>query len=99
MLATGGSCIATIELVLERGAKEEQIMFVGVVGASEGIQRVHEHFPHITMIIAAEDKILNNKNLLFQDLVILVIDTLEQNNIAIFFYSKMLFYTYNRSFG
>lgn len=62
MLATGGSCIATIELVLERGAKEEQIMFVGVVGASEGIQRVHEHFPHITMIIAAEDKILNNKN-------------------------------------
>ncbi|MGI8967020.1 MAG: uracil phosphoribosyltransferase [Limisphaerales bacterium] len=59
MLATGGSTIAALNLLLERKAKH--IRLVNLVGAPEGIKLVQKKFPKIPIFIAAIDRELNNK--------------------------------------
>jgi uracil phosphoribosyltransferase len=36
MCATGGSALAAIECLLQEGCKEEQIIFVNLIGCEEG---------------------------------------------------------------
>ncbi len=57
MLATGGSLIKAIEILHEKGATD--IIYAGLVGAPEGIKRVHETFPNIKIFLAALDDHLN----------------------------------------
>lgn len=57
MLATGGSLIAAIEAVRERGAKD--ITCVVIVAAPEGIARAFEFDPTIRIITAALDEGMN----------------------------------------
>jgi uracil phosphoribosyltransferase len=59
MLATGGSAIATIDILKKWGVKK--IKFVGLIGAPEGIARVHEHHPDIPIYLGAVDDHLNEK--------------------------------------
>jgi uracil phosphoribosyltransferase len=59
MLATGGSAIAAIESVLERGAKIENIKFICVVAAPEGVQALHEAHPEAQIYTAALDEKLD----------------------------------------
>lgn len=57
MLATGGSATATIDVLKNWGVK--RIKFVGVIGAPEGIQLVHENHPDVPIYLAAIDRQLN----------------------------------------
>lgn len=59
MLATGGSAIAAIDSVLERGAKVENIKFICVVAAPEGVKALHEAHPEVQIYTAALDEKLN----------------------------------------
>ena len=59
MLATGGSVIAALGLLAERGAR--RIRLVSLVAAPEGIARVHENCPKLPMFTAAIDRRLNVK--------------------------------------
>lgn len=59
MLATGGSLVKAIKILTNSGAKEEKIIYVGVVSAPEGLANLKKYFPKVRTIIAAHDKKLN----------------------------------------
>lgn len=59
MLATGGSAVAALDLLTERGARRMRL--VNLVAAPEGIQHVHSHYPRLPIFTAAVDKRLNRK--------------------------------------
>jgi len=57
MLATGGSAVAALKLLEERGARRMRL--VSLVAAPEGIAHVHEHSPQLPIFTAAIDEKLN----------------------------------------
>ena len=57
MLATGGSMVATIDMLKRAGCT--QIRALVLVAAPEGIRRVHEAHPDVTLYTASVDKGLN----------------------------------------
>ena len=57
MLATGGSAVATIDILKRWGAR--RIKFVGLIGAPEGIAKVQQHHPDVPIHLAAIDDHLN----------------------------------------
>lgn len=59
MLATGGSAIATAEVLKRWGVKK--IKFVGLIGAPEGIKLMQEKHPDIDIHLAAVDERLNDQ--------------------------------------
>jgi len=60
MLATGGSAIAAIDSVIERGANPKHIKFLCVVAAPEGVKALREAHPEVEIYTAAEDEKLND---------------------------------------
>ena len=58
MLATGGSCLAAIDIFIEKGVKQEDILFVNIISAVEGIETIFKKYPNIKMITAQVDPIL-----------------------------------------
>jgi uracil phosphoribosyltransferase len=59
MLATGGSAVAAIDLLVEQGAKH--IRLVNLVAAPEGVRAVQKKYPRVPIFTAAIDKKLNEK--------------------------------------
>ena len=57
MLATGGSAVATVDILKKWGVRK--IKFVGLIAAPEGIQRLHTEHPDVPIHIAAIDDHLN----------------------------------------
>lgn len=57
MLATGGSAIATIDVLKKWGVKK--IKFVGLIGSPEGIRAVHAIHPEVPIHLATIDESLN----------------------------------------
>ncbi len=58
MLATGGSAVATVNILKHWGVK--RIKFVGLIGAPEGIANMQEHHPEVPIHLAAIDDRLND---------------------------------------
>ena len=58
MLATGGTLVATIDLIKESGCR--QIRGIFIVAAPEGIRRVTEAHPDVDIFTAAIDEKLND---------------------------------------
>lgn len=58
MLATGGSSVAAIDLLKEKGAKS--IVLMCLVAAPEGIQLVNEAHPDVAIYTASVDECLND---------------------------------------
>ncbi len=59
MLATGGSAVATTDVLKRWGVKK--IKFVGVIGAPEGIRNMQEHHPDVPIYLGAIDDHLNER--------------------------------------
>ncbi len=59
MLATGGSSVAAIDLLLEHGARH--IRLVHLVAAPEGIRLVQSRHPRVPIFAAAVDEGLNER--------------------------------------
>ena len=57
MLATGGSAIAAIEFIKQRGGKN--IRLVNMIAAPEGIKAVQQAHPDVDIYVAAIDQKLN----------------------------------------
>jgi uracil phosphoribosyltransferase len=57
MLATGGSAVATADVMKRWGVRK--IKFVGLIGAPEGIRVMQEKHPDIPIYLAAIDDHLN----------------------------------------
>ncbi len=58
MLATGGSAVATVQLLKKWGA--QRIKFVGLIAAPEGVQRLSEAHPDVPIHVAVVDERLND---------------------------------------
>ena len=58
MLATGGSSVATVDILKQWGAK--RIKYVGLIAAPEGIQRLSTAHPDVPIHVAAIDERLND---------------------------------------
>ena len=61
MLATGGSLRRCIKFLMEKGWKEEQILFAGIICSTEGRENMEKEFPKLRMTIATEDSVLNSQ--------------------------------------
>ncbi len=59
MLATGGSAVATTDIVKRWGVKK--IKFVGLIGAPEGIAAMQKAHPDVPIYLAAIDDHLNER--------------------------------------
>jgi uracil phosphoribosyltransferase len=57
MLATGGSASATIDILKRWGART--IKYLGLIGAPEGVARLHADHPDVPIYLAALDERLN----------------------------------------
>ena len=58
MLATGGSAVATIDILKRWGVG--RIKFVGLLAAPEGIANLQQHHPEVPIHIATIDERLND---------------------------------------
>ena len=58
MLATGGSASATVDILKKWGA--QRIKYVGIIGAPEGVGRLHGDHPDVPIYLAAIDERLND---------------------------------------
>jgi uracil phosphoribosyltransferase len=58
MLATGGSAVATVDVVKRWGVK--RIKFVGLIGAPEGVALLQKEHPDVPIYLAAVDECLND---------------------------------------
>lgn len=57
MLATGGSAVATVDILKQWGAR--RIKFVGLIGARQGAERLMQAHPDVPIYLAALDETLN----------------------------------------
>jgi len=57
MLATGGSAVATVDILKKWGVKK--IKFLGIIGAPEGIAALQTNHPEVPIHLAAIDERLN----------------------------------------
>jgi uracil phosphoribosyltransferase len=58
MLATGGSAVATVDILKDWGASK--IKFMGVIAAPEGVEHFTERHPDVPIYVAAIDDHLND---------------------------------------
>lgn len=58
MLATGGSAVATVNILKEWGV--ERIKFLGIIAAPEGIEELSSSHPDVDIYVAARDEKLND---------------------------------------
>ncbi len=59
MLATGGSAVAALDLLVERGVRAPRLLCI--LAAPEGVARVQANHPDVEIILAALDERLNPK--------------------------------------
>lgn len=60
MLATGGSAIAAVNLLLKSGAPLSSITFCSVIASKHGVEALTAKFPNIKLFITALDPELNS---------------------------------------
>ena len=58
MLATGGSSVAAIRMLKEKGCKK--IHFMCIIAAPEGIARMQQEHPDVDLYVGALDEKLND---------------------------------------
>eukprot|EP00010_Vexillifera_abyssalis_P005312 CAMPEP_0201560388 /NCGR_PEP_ID=MMETSP0173_2-20130828/78243_1 /ASSEMBLY_ACC=CAM_ASM_000268 /TAXON_ID=218659 /ORGANISM="Vexillifera sp., Strain DIVA3 564/2" /LENGTH=228 /DNA_ID=CAMNT_0047974835 /DNA_START=107 /DNA_END=793 /DNA_ORIENTATION=- len=61
MLATGGSVCAAIQVLLDQGVPEKNIIFVNLVAAPEGIEFLCQKHPEVQVVTQMVDECLNDK--------------------------------------
>ncbi|MBS1988786.1 uracil phosphoribosyltransferase [Candidatus Dependentiae bacterium] len=61
MIATGGSLSMVIEILLHNGVAQENIIVSSVVAAPEGLHKLAEKFPEISVTVLSIDEKLNEK--------------------------------------
>lgn len=59
MLATGNSCVKSLNLLVEAGVKPENIVVVCAFSVMEGINQIHQNYPQIKIVTATIDEKLN----------------------------------------
>ncbi|KAJ4467867.1 armadillo/beta-catenin/plakoglobin [Lentinula aciculospora] len=61
MLATGGSAIKAVDVLMENGVPEDRIIFINLISSPEGLKTFCEKFPRLKVITGWIDQGLNEK--------------------------------------
>ena len=61
MLATGGSVMTAIKVLLDNGVKEEKIIFCNLIAAPEGLDLVCKTYPKVKIVTMEVDEKLNER--------------------------------------
>jgi len=61
MLATGGSAIKAVEVLLEHGVPEHRIIFINLIAAPEGLKAFCSKYPSLRVITGWIDEGLNER--------------------------------------
>ncbi len=64
MLATGGSAKCAVQVLLDKGAREEDITFFNVLSCPEGVSAILTAFPKMKIVTGEIDPCLNEKVML-----------------------------------
>ncbi|CEG66166.1 UPRTase [Rhizopus azygosporus] len=59
MLATGGSAMQAVQVLLDNNVKEERIIFLNLIGSPEGIDNFIAKYPKVKIVIGELDEGLN----------------------------------------
>lgn len=59
MLATGGSAMMAVEVLLSRGVRMDRILFLNILAAPEGIEAFHASYPDVKIITGGVDEKLD----------------------------------------
>jgi uracil phosphoribosyltransferase len=59
MLATGGTALAAIQILLDKGVPEDRIIFINLITVPEGITAVCRRYPAVRIVTSAIDERLN----------------------------------------
>ena len=59
ILASGNSAIAAIDLLVSKGVAERQIIFLTLIAAPQGIMKVCERYPNLTLVTSEIDASLS----------------------------------------
>ena len=59
MLATGGSAMMAVEVLLARGVKMDRILFLNLLAAPEGIKAFQDKYPDVKIITGGIDEKLD----------------------------------------
>ena len=62
MLATGGTACTAIKVLLDNGIPENKIIFLNVIAAPEGINRIKSEYPDVCVLTTEVDSCLNDLN-------------------------------------
>jgi uracil phosphoribosyltransferase len=60
MVATGNSAVHAVDVLKKRGVPDEQIIFLALVAAPEGVTVFQEAHPHVKLYVASLDSHLND---------------------------------------
>lgn len=60
MLATGNSAVEAIKLFVNKGIPQQNIRFVSLISAPEGLNKIHSIYPNVRIITANIDSGLNS---------------------------------------
>lgn len=58
LLATGGSALAVINILVNKGIKSEDIVFLNIISCEIGLNAIFKEYPHIKVITASIDPVL-----------------------------------------
>ncbi|KAK9466318.1 uracil phosphoribosyltransferase-domain-containing protein [Lipomyces arxii] len=61
MLATGGSAIMAVDVLISKGVPEERILFLNLISSPEGIDAFAARFPKLKVVTGFIDQGLNDK--------------------------------------
>ena len=61
MLATGNSAVHAVNVLKQRGVSDDQITFLALVAAPEGVQTFQDAHPKVKIYVAALDSHLNEQ--------------------------------------
>lgn len=61
MLATGGSAMKAVEVIMEHGVPEDRIIFINLISSPEGLTNFSTRFPSLKVITGWIDQGLNDK--------------------------------------
>jgi uracil phosphoribosyltransferase len=59
MLATGGTALAAIQVLLDKGVSEDKIVFISLITVPEGLTAVCRRYPAVKIVTSAIDERLN----------------------------------------
>ncbi|KAE8212125.1 hypothetical protein CF319_g3734 [Tilletia indica] len=62
MLATGGSALQAIKVLIDHGVKAERILFLNLVASPEGLEAIYKEFPEVRTISGWVDEGLDEKS-------------------------------------